>query len=344
MTYIIIGTAAVKNPGFLHDACDAFPGHIIVGLDAKDGKVATDGWSKLTGHDVVDLAKKFEDYGVEAMIYTDIGRDGMLTGVNIEATRALAQALTMPVIASRRPEQPRRRAGALREVEPEGIIGVIAGRAHLRGQARLRSSAQAAAEAQAARARPDMALAKRIIPCLDVTAGRVVKGVNFVELRDAGDPVEIAARYDEQGADELTFLDITASTDERDMILHVIEAVAVAGLHPAHGRRRRAQGRGRAAAAQRRRRQGVASIPPRCRTRSWCARRRGIVGSQCIVVAIDAKRVGVRQVGGLHPRRPQGHRPRRREWARSMAAARRGRDPAHQHGPRRHARRLRPRL
>ena len=86
ISYVIIGTAAVKNPGFLHDACYAFPGHIIVGLDARDGKVATDGWSKMTGHDVVDLAQKFEDYGVEAIIYTDIGRDGMLTGVNVEAT------------------------------------------------------------------------------------------------------------------------------------------------------------------------------------------------------------------------------------------------------------------
>ncbi|HMX14346.1 MAG TPA: 1-(5-phosphoribosyl)-5-[(5-phosphoribosylamino)methylideneamino] imidazole-4-carboxamide isomerase, partial [Thauera aminoaromatica] len=77
ISYVIIGTAAVKNPGFLHDACSAFAGHIIVGLDAKDGKVAVDGWSKLTGHDVVDLARKFEDYGVESVIYTDIGRDGM---------------------------------------------------------------------------------------------------------------------------------------------------------------------------------------------------------------------------------------------------------------------------
>ncbi|HSG24156.1 MAG TPA: 1-(5-phosphoribosyl)-5-[(5-phosphoribosylamino)methylideneamino] imidazole-4-carboxamide isomerase, partial [Azonexus sp.] len=73
LSYVIIGTAAVKNPGFLRDACVAFPGHIIVGLDAKDGKVATDGWSKLTGHDVIDLAKKYEDYGVESIIYTDIG-------------------------------------------------------------------------------------------------------------------------------------------------------------------------------------------------------------------------------------------------------------------------------
>ncbi|MFI4925174.1 MAG: 1-(5-phosphoribosyl)-5-[(5-phosphoribosylamino)methylideneamino] imidazole-4-carboxamide isomerase, partial [Vicinamibacteria bacterium] len=90
ITYVVIGTAAVKNPGFLHDACYAFPGHIIVGLDAREGKVATDGWSKMTGHDVIDLAHKFEDYGVEAIVYTDIGRDGMLTGINVDATVHLA--------------------------------------------------------------------------------------------------------------------------------------------------------------------------------------------------------------------------------------------------------------
>jgi len=126
--YIIIGTAAVKNPGFLQDACSAFGGHIIVGLDAKDGKVATDGWSKMTGHEVIDLGKKFEDYGVESIIYTDIGRDGMLSGINIEATVKLAQALSIPVIAS----------GGLSNiqdieklcaVEDEGVEGVICGRA-----------------------------------------------------------------------------------------------------------------------------------------------------------------------------------------------------------------------
>jgi phosphoribosylformimino-5-aminoimidazole carboxamide ribotide isomerase len=128
VSYVIIGTAAVKNPGFLHDACSAFPGQIIVGLDAKDGKVAVDGWSKLTGHDVIDLAKKCQDYGVEGIIYTDIGRDGMLTGINIEATVKLAQALRIPVIAS----------GGLSNmddikrlcaVEHEGITSTIAGRA-----------------------------------------------------------------------------------------------------------------------------------------------------------------------------------------------------------------------
>ena len=127
LAYVIIGTAAVKNPGFLQDACSAFGGHIIVGLDAKDGKVATDGWSKLTGHEVVDLALKYQDYGVEGIIYTDIGRDGMLSGINIDATVKLAQALTIPVIAS---------GGlsniedihALCAVEEEGVEGVICGR------------------------------------------------------------------------------------------------------------------------------------------------------------------------------------------------------------------------
>jgi len=130
--HIIIGTAAVKTPGFLQEACTAFPGHIIVALDAKDGKVAVDGWSKMTGHDVIDLAKKFEDYGVEAVIYTDIGRDGMLTGVNIEATVALARQLNVPVIAS----------GGITDledvkklcaVEAEGITGAITGRAVYQG-------------------------------------------------------------------------------------------------------------------------------------------------------------------------------------------------------------------
>ena len=145
VTYIVIGTAAVKNPGFLSDACYAFPGHIIAGLDAKDGKVAVEGWSKLTGHDVVDLAKKYEEYGIEALIYTDIGRDGMMSGVNIDATLRLAQATKTPIIAS----------GGLNSVEdiqavctrlvPEGVIGAIAGRALYEGKLELKS-AQAAAD------------------------------------------------------------------------------------------------------------------------------------------------------------------------------------------------------
>src|SRR5271163_2964076 len=128
LSYVIIGTAAVKNPGFLHDACGAFPGQIIVGLDAKDGKVATDGWSKMTRHEVIDLARKFEGYGVEAVIYTDIGRDGMLSGINIEATVKLAQSVSIPVIASGGLAS-LKDIEALCAIEDEGVHGVICGRA-----------------------------------------------------------------------------------------------------------------------------------------------------------------------------------------------------------------------
>ncbi len=132
ISYVIIGTAAVKDPGFLSDACSAFPGHIIVGMDARDGKLATDGWSKLSKHDLFDLARKYEDFGVEAIIYTDIGRDGMLAGVNIEATVRLAQHVRIPIIAS----------GGVKNlddirnlcaVEAEGVDGVILGRSLYEG-------------------------------------------------------------------------------------------------------------------------------------------------------------------------------------------------------------------
>ena len=131
-SYVVIGTAAVKNPGLLQDACVAFPGHIIVSIDAKDGKVATDGWSKLSGHEVIDLAKKFEDYGVESILYTDIGRDGMLTGVNIEATVALAQAVSVPIIASGGIAS-MKDIDALCKVEPEGVTAAVLGRSLYEG-------------------------------------------------------------------------------------------------------------------------------------------------------------------------------------------------------------------
>ena len=142
---VIIGTAAVTNPGFLHEACYAFPGQIIVGLDAKDGDVAINGWAKLTGHNVIDLAKKFEEYGVESIIYTDIGRDGMLSGVNIEATVRLSEALKIPVIAS---------GGvsniddikALCEVANIGIRGVITGTAIYEGTLDFKAAQQLAQE------------------------------------------------------------------------------------------------------------------------------------------------------------------------------------------------------
>jgi imidazoleglycerol phosphate synthase cyclase subunit len=188
-------------------------------------------------------------------------------------------------------------------------------------------------------------LAKRIIPCLDVTGGRVVKGVNFVELRDAGDPVEIAARYNEQGADELTFLDITATSDGRDLILHIIEAVASqvfipltvgGGVRTVDDVRRLLN-----AGADKTSFNSAAIANPQVIEDASAK-----YGAQCIVVAIDAKRrtattcwpaaragmctatAGAKTPAGC---RGVGHRD---------GAPRCGRNPAHQHGPRRHQVRL----
>lgn len=130
--YVIIGTKAVSAPHFVREVAAEFPGHIIVGLDAKDGKVAIDGWSKLSHHDVIDLAQKFEEDGVEAIIYTDINRDGMMGGVNVEATARLARSIRIPVIAS---------GGihtiadihALGQVVGDGVMGAITGRAIYEG-------------------------------------------------------------------------------------------------------------------------------------------------------------------------------------------------------------------
>ena len=130
--YVILGTKAVNVPHFVGDMCAEFPGHIMVGLDAKDGKVAIDGWSKLSGHDVIDLAQKYQNDGVDAIIYTDIGRDGMLTGVNIEATQRLAESISIPVIASggiTNLDDIRK----LCAVADSGIMGAITGRALYEG-------------------------------------------------------------------------------------------------------------------------------------------------------------------------------------------------------------------
>ncbi len=130
--FVIIGTKAVNEPHFISDLCAEFPGRVIVGLDARDGRVATEGWSKLSRHDVIDMARHFEDDGVEAIIYTDIQRDGMMSGVNVEATARLAEAINIPVIASGGVsdiEDIRR----LCDVSDTGIYGVICGRSLYEG-------------------------------------------------------------------------------------------------------------------------------------------------------------------------------------------------------------------
>jgi phosphoribosylformimino-5-aminoimidazole carboxamide ribotide isomerase len=132
VSHVIVGTRAVTTPHFVSDVCLEFPSHIIVGLDAKNGRLATNGWSKLSHHDVIDMAKRFEDEGVAAIIFTDIGRDGMLNSINIKATVDLCREVTVPVIAS----------GGITNLDdirslcaaaPDGIAGAITGRAIYEG-------------------------------------------------------------------------------------------------------------------------------------------------------------------------------------------------------------------
>jgi phosphoribosylformimino-5-aminoimidazole carboxamide ribotide isomerase len=146
VAFVIIGTKAVKEPAFVAEACKAFPGKVIVGLDAKDGRVATDGWAEVSDVMAADLAKKFETYGVSAIVYTDIARDGMMQGVNVEATLAMAQASSIPVIAS---------GGitnlddirALNVVASQGITGAITGRAIYEGSLDVAEAQQLCDEA-----------------------------------------------------------------------------------------------------------------------------------------------------------------------------------------------------
>ncbi|WP_434779153.1 1-(5-phosphoribosyl)-5-[(5-phosphoribosylamino)methylideneamino]imidazole-4-carboxamide isomerase [Neisseria sp. Ec49-e6-T10] len=145
LTDVIIGTAAVKDPLFVREACKAFPKHIIVGLDAKEGMVAIDGWAKVTEHNVIDLGKRFADDGINSIIYTDIGRDGMMSGINIDATVKLAQGTGLPIIAS---------GGltnlddirALVVVEDQGVTGAITGRAIYEGSIDFAQAQQLADE------------------------------------------------------------------------------------------------------------------------------------------------------------------------------------------------------
>lgn len=146
--YVILGTQAVNVPHFVGDACAEYPGHIIVGLDARDGKVAIDGWSKLSQHGVVDIAQHFERDGVEAIIYTDIGRDGMMGGVNLDGVVELARAVNIPVIASGGVTD-LADVEALCQVEEEGVAGAVIGRALYEGTLDLSAAMRRVTELRA---------------------------------------------------------------------------------------------------------------------------------------------------------------------------------------------------
>ncbi len=206
-------------------AAAAIAGRIIVAVDARGERVAVKGWTEVVDDTVVEVGTRARDAGAAALLYTDVSRDGTETGPNVEDTAALAREVEMPILAS----------GGVGRVEDlgrlaaiPGVVGTVVGRALYTGAIDLRRAQAVAAVGigPSAAAGVLSMLAKRVIPCLDVKDGRVVKGVRFVDLRDAGDPVEAALAYDAQGADELVFLDITASHEARDIMLDVVRRTA----------------------------------------------------------------------------------------------------------------------
>ena len=187
-------------------------GPVAVGLDARGRDLAVRGWEASSGVDLLEAATRFGEMGVAALVVTEIGRDGMLEGPDVDGLAAVLEVTTAPVVAS----------GGVGSVDDlEALYRVGPRRGH-RGQSPLRPASQRLRRRGGAGA---MNVA-RVIPCLDVDAGRVVKGVNFVDLADAGDPVELAARYDAEGADEIVFLDITASSDKRETIVELARRTA----------------------------------------------------------------------------------------------------------------------
>ncbi len=279
---VILGSAAVREPQLVAEACREFPGQVVVGIDAKDGKAAIEGWGVSGGIDAVELALKMAAIGVEHIIFTDISRDGKLSGVNVEATAALAKACGVKVIASggvASLEDIRR----LQQRASSGIEGCIIGKAfipELLTCGRLCRSQR----------RSEMHT-KRIIPCLDVKEGHVVKGTNFVELRDAGDPVELAALYDTEAADELVFLDITASVEQRKSMLDVINRTAGQVFMPL------TVGGGISTVQDIRNALNAGADKISVNTAAvknpqLIADGAKLFGSQCIVLAVDAKRCG----------------------------------------------------
>ncbi|MGC8697628.1 MAG: HisA/HisF-related TIM barrel protein, partial [Halothiobacillus sp.] len=137
VSYVIIGSKAVSDPHFVSDACLSFPGHVIVGLDAKDGMVAVDGWAKISNQTATDLARRFEQDGVSSIVFTDIARDGMMQGANMEATRALARAVRIPIIASGGMTD-MADIDRLIDAGDDGVSGAIIGRALYEGGIDLR--------------------------------------------------------------------------------------------------------------------------------------------------------------------------------------------------------------
>ena len=210
-----IGTAALEQPDWCAAAIAEYGDRVAVGLDVRGRTLAARGWTR-EGGDLYDVLTRLDAEGCARYVVTDVNKDGMLQGPNLQLLQDVCAATDRPVVAS----------GGITELADlvalsglvvDGVEGAIIGTALYEGRFTL----EAALELTQA-----MTLAVRVIPCLDVDAGRVVKGINFKELRDAGDPVELARTYDAEGADELTFLDISASHEGRATTMEIVSRTA----------------------------------------------------------------------------------------------------------------------
>ena len=287
-----------------------------------------------SGVDLFDLLARFEDGGVAAFVVTDIGRDGTLAGPDLDGLAAVLEATAVDVIASGG-------VGSLADLDRPAPRWRSAA-AGWRGRSWARPSTRALHGGGG----DGRVRTVRVIPCLDVDAGRVVKGVNFVDLRDAGDPVELAARYDAEGADELVFLDITASSDAPRHHGRRRPPHRRAGLHPLHRRRRHPHASTTPARLLRAGADKVGVNTAAVDRPELITELAGEFGAQCVVVAIDARRRRPTTARAGRSSPTAAARPTGLDavaWAGECVRAGRGRDPAHLDGPRRHPRRLRPR-
>jgi imidazole glycerol-phosphate synthase subunit HisF len=263
---VVVGTAAVERPELVGDIIDAGV-QVSLGVDARGPRIATHGWQNDGGITIVELLQRFDGVALSAMVVTEISVDGMLTGPDVSGLANVLAATDVPVIAS-------------------GGVGTLEDVARLRD---LRAGGRALHGAITGKAIYENRFTVRVIPCLDVTDGRVVKGTKFVELRDAGDPVELAARYDAEGADELVFLDITASSDGRATTVEMARRVAEQVFIPftiGGGIRSSEDARIMLMAGA-----DKVSVNSAAVTRPELIRDiADVFGSQCAVVAVDAKR------------------------------------------------------
>ncbi len=329
---VVVGSALAEQPTRAAEWVVALgSARLVVAVDARSGRVAVHGWLDTTELDTVSFARHLAEAGVRRVLYTDIGRDGMLSGPDLEGTRLLVDQGGLHVLGS----------------------GGVASVAHLRGAGQrrrrgrdrrhraLRRSTGAGRRARRRLLGGRGMLTRRVIPCLDVDRGRVIRGVRFSADRVVGDAVELAAEYNRQGADELVFYDITASAEERGLMLDVLRAGRGAGLHPADRRRWRAHRRRRRDPPARRRRQGQRQHAGGAQP--GADRRGGRPLRLAVHRAVD-RRALERRAGllrGGHPRRAPADGHGGPGLGRARGRARRWRDRRQQHRRRRNARRVR---